>query len=107
MPDRRSDAASHYEAALQLEPRDAETHYNFANLLAADAANLPEAIRHYEAALHVRPDLGAARNNLAIALYRAGRLDDAIAELENAVSRDASNADAQKNLAKLRAMRAR
>ena len=107
MPDRRSDAASHYEAALQLEPRDAETHYNFANLLAADAANLPEAIRHYEAALHVRPDLGAARNNLAIALYRMGRLDDAIAELENAVSRDASNADAQKNLEKLRAMRAR
>jgi tetratricopeptide (TPR) repeat protein len=105
--ERRADAISHYEAALRIDATDAETFFNFANLLAKEPATLSRAIDHYEQALRLSPTLAPAYNNLAIALYQADRLDDAIARLELAQSRGVSDANTVKNLAQLRAFRAR
>ena len=58
-------------------------------------------------ALHAKPGLSVAYNNLVIALDRAGWLDGAIATLENALKLAESNADARKNLGKLRELHAR
>ena len=104
---RRAGALTHYEAALRLNPADAEARFNFANLLATDDAMLPRAIENYEAALRSNPDLAPGYNNLAIALYRADRLAEAIAWLETAQKRGVASEAMLKNLAQLRARQAR
>lgn len=107
LPERQVDAIAHYEVALEFIPDDAEIHYNLANLLASSPSRLPEAITHYETALRLRPSLIQARNNLAIALYQAGRLDEAIRLLEDALKLEPTQADAQNNLQILRSLRTR
>ncbi|MGI8500842.1 MAG: tetratricopeptide repeat protein, partial [Hassallia sp.] len=47
--------------------------------------NFEEAALKYKAALHLDPNYANAHNNLGLALYNQGKLDDAIAELEIAV----------------------
>ena len=65
--------------------RDADLHYNCAVL--AGALGRPELEeRFYRAALAVNPGDGAARNNLGNLLRRAGRLEEALAELDRAIA---------------------
>jgi len=44
-----------------------------------------EAIQQFEAALHINSDFAAARFNLANALVKAGRLDEAIADYREVI----------------------
>src|SRR5262249_60364076 len=54
--------------ALDLDPRNAMGHANFANLL-RDAGNPEQAVEHYRAALALDPGSADAHNNLGL-LYR-------------------------------------
>jgi tetratricopeptide (TPR) repeat protein len=61
-PDR---AAGLLRSALRLDARNAEAHSNLANILARQG-RLAEALKLYEQALRIDPDLGAARQNMAL-----------------------------------------
>ena len=54
MPDRLPEAIAEYQAALRIEPDDADAHYNLGNALARMPGRLPEAIAEYQAALRIR-----------------------------------------------------
>ncbi|HVU17534.1 MAG TPA: tetratricopeptide repeat protein [Candidatus Didemnitutus sp.] len=99
---RTADAESQYAACLAINSGNAQAHFNLANLLAADAARLPDAIAHYEAAIRIDPRFVAARNNLAGAYYRTGRLDQAIAQLSAVLEIDPQNVNARRNFEMLR-----
>jgi Flp pilus assembly protein TadD len=75
---------------------------------AALARGEPErAIAHLEAARRQAPGRADVRDQLGVAYARAGRLDDAIAELERAVALDCTNAQAARHLDIARAARDR
>ena len=52
------------------------------------AGKLPEAIEQYKKLLAIRPDLADAHNNLAVALAKTNKLDDAIIHFSAAVQLD-------------------
>jgi tetratricopeptide (TPR) repeat protein len=64
-----------------------------------ERGNLPRAIETYRQALEIRPQLTRARVNLSAALAATGRLDEAIAVLENAPAKDRGLAEVRLNLA--------
>jgi Tetratricopeptide repeat len=74
-----------YRSALQRWPDDARAWLGLGNL-AAGSARWPEAERAYRNALRQRPEDVAARNNLAMALFRQGCLQTAAAEIAHAAS---------------------
>ena len=55
-PGRSSDAISHFEAALSLNPNFAEAHCNLGMLLSSVPERMPEAIAQLEAAQLTQPD---------------------------------------------------
>lgn len=67
--------------------------------LAAESGKFGEAKKHYDLVLEKEPSNPAAHNNLAIALYRLGRPDEAEAELRKLVAEHPKYADATNNLA--------
>lgn len=60
---RPADAMRNLEAALNLEPRDALTHYLLGNAL-AEQGRLRDAARHFSEAVRLNPNDAAARRNL-------------------------------------------
>jgi tetratricopeptide (TPR) repeat protein len=60
---RQSEAIRQFEQSLQINPLDAETHYNLGYAL-QQTGHIPEAIEQYEEALQIKPDFAAARNKL-------------------------------------------
>lgn len=69
---RLEDAVPHFEAALRtIEPARAPEVHNAVGAVLIRLGQTDAAIRHFEAALALRPDYGAARDNLARA--RRGR----------------------------------
>ena len=72
-------AAIHFRAALEIEPRDAESHNNFGVAL-VNRGRFEEAISHYREAVKIRPDFVTAYNNLGNALAARGRFDEAAAQ---------------------------
>lgn len=91
------EAVAEFEEALQLDPDDAETHYNLG--LAYEAlGKIDEAIAEYQEAIRLDPDLAEAHNGLGNAYSDQGRLDEAIAEYEEAIRLDPDLADAHFNL---------
>ena len=106
-PGRSPEAKAHYEAVLLLQPENFAAHYNLANQLAATPSHLAEAITHYEAAVRLQPDFPEARNNLAGAYYRAGRIDEAIRQLDELLRRDPGNRQIRRNLELLQQSRRR
>lgn len=83
------------EALVGLD--DAQTHFNLGVVLAA-THRVKESIGEYEKALQRDPYLFDARNNLAAAYAREGRMADAAAELERVLAADPDNALARANL---------
>src|SRR5690606_14761831 len=72
-----------------------------ANLALADdlrTSEPAEAIRYYQAALAIRPQSATAHNNLAVALARLGRSEEAIAQFKLAVKFDPESAPSEFNL---------
>jgi len=89
---------AHLEAALRLDPRSVEAHYNFGLALASER-RLAESAEHFARALALQPDHLAARVNLGAVLRAQGRFDESIEQLRAALRIDASNAAARTNLA--------
>jgi Flp pilus assembly protein TadD len=80
---RPKDAARTARLVLRARPASAEAYQVLGHALCDD--RLPvEAIDAYRAALRLKPNLPDIRNNLGMALRRAGRLEDAERELRQA-----------------------
>jgi tetratricopeptide (TPR) repeat protein len=60
VPGRLPDAIAEYEAALRLNPGDADIHFNLATALVR-AGRTADAIAQYEAALRIKPGMEQAR----------------------------------------------
>ncbi len=88
-----SAAATAWGAALEQWPGDPLALFGLGNTLLS--LNQPEeAERIYRELVAARPDLVIARNNLAMALYRTGQLEEADKELRYILERDSVNFDA-------------
>jgi tetratricopeptide (TPR) repeat protein len=85
------------EKALALNPNLAEAHLARGRLLWTPANRFPheKAILEYRRALALNPGLDEARNQLALVYNHVGALDEALQELQSAVSTNPSNAVAQ------------
>jgi Flp pilus assembly protein TadD len=81
---RLEEAATQYRRFLELVPRSWEVRSNL-GVVCAQLGRYDEAVKEYRQALALQPAaqaVGAIRYNLAVALYKAGRMRDAAAELE-------------------------
>jgi superkiller protein 3 len=80
------EAVALYRKALELDPESASAHYNLAASLAR-SGELSEAERHFRAALaHKRS--AQTHTALALVLRQRGRVDEAIASLNEAIEAD-------------------
>ena len=79
-----SEAVSHYQQALRIDPDYAGAHESLANAL-VQVGRLPEAIAQYEQALRINPDYVEAHCNLGVALLHVGRVPEAIGHWEQAL----------------------
>jgi tetratricopeptide (TPR) repeat protein len=94
---RTDEAAPHFEAALAVQPGDADGRANLGNV-ALRAGKTEEARRAFEAALAIDPDHSVALTNLGRILLDEERVDEAIARLEHALRVDPVNGEAHSNL---------
>ncbi|MCP3963557.1 MAG: sulfatase-like hydrolase/transferase [bacterium] len=95
----RAEAEQHLRESLRLGRRfRADLHVSLGGLL-AESGRFEDARREYDKVLAVEPKHPGARNNAAIALYRAGRAADAQAELQKLVAEFPNMPDAHNNLA--------
>jgi tetratricopeptide (TPR) repeat protein len=62
------DAEKYYVATLEIDPRDAEAHNNYAILLEDKLNNITDAKEHFEIALDINPNYSKAHFNYAILL---------------------------------------
>jgi tetratricopeptide (TPR) repeat protein len=60
-----------------------------------------EAIPQYEMALRARPDYASARFNLANALAKSGRVDEAVTNLRQVLAKNPGDAYAKRRLSEL------
>jgi Flp pilus assembly protein TadD len=84
-------------AAQECHPTDFWLNFDLANVL-AKKQRWGEAAGYYRAALAVRPETGAAHNNLGCALERLGRPDEAIRAYRRALALDPKDAAPHNNL---------
>ncbi|MFW5692672.1 MAG: tetratricopeptide repeat protein, partial [Thermoguttaceae bacterium] len=71
-------ARRHYRRAVELDPDDAVSHSNLANILAQVDGDVESAIEHYHRAIAVAPEYAAARANLGAVLGQLGRTEEAM-----------------------------
>ncbi len=96
-----SQAVAYLEEALRIDPKSAEAHYVFGNVLALSGLpeRLRDAIAHYEAALRIRPAHFRTHYNLGTLLMDVPeRQAEAIAQLESAVRLEPDSLEAHVNL---------
>jgi tetratricopeptide (TPR) repeat protein len=94
---RVDDAVGRYKRALELRPRDADTHNNLGVAL-VQHGRIEEAVTHYGCALDVNPEHADAHSNLGVALVRQGRLDEGAAHYRTALALRPAGADIHNNL---------
>ena len=80
-------AIAAFERVLELEPNDAQAHYNLARAQIETGA-LDQAEAHLRAAIAAWPEFFDAHLNLAILLGRSGRGEEAAEHIERAVAID-------------------
>jgi len=85
-----SQAISHYEAAIKLDPSAGEAHTNFAACLRT-AGRLLDAISHLHTATQAKPAHAPAWYNLAICEYNTGEMELALEHASEARRRWAGN----------------
>lgn len=74
---KRREALAHFRTALAGDPNEGTANF-YLGTLAAEAGDIPRAIRHLEVAARNYRDRHAARYNLALSFYRAGRWEDGV-----------------------------
>jgi tetratricopeptide (TPR) repeat protein len=93
---RLTEAISHYQQALAIDPSYAKAHGNWGAALARQG-RVGEAIGHYRQALDMDPQAGAVHVNWGLALAAQGRLPEAIEHYEQALRLDPGLAEAHGN----------
>jgi tetratricopeptide (TPR) repeat protein len=97
------EAAAHYKAALQEEPKYADAHNNFAGLL-LEQKRYDEAIEHYSAAIRINPqyiyyfNLANALADAASARHDTNEFAEAVRTYGQALQLDPGACDAHNNL---------
>jgi len=94
---RVDEAISHYQKALQINPRYAQAHFNLGNAL-RKKGGVDEAIAQYQMALQINPNHAQAHNNLGNVFDEQGRLDEAITQYQKALQIQPDFAEAHYNL---------
>jgi tetratricopeptide (TPR) repeat protein len=79
------EAIQHLEAAIEIEPRLAES-YDALGTALYRKGQRQEALRQFQQAVALKPDYAVAHFNLAVVLQSEGRLDDALKEFEQALA---------------------
>jgi protein O-mannosyl-transferase len=92
-----SEAAAHYQKALEIDPTLAEAHNNLGIAL-AQMGQGNEAVVQYNKALEIDPNYTQARINLDRARAKKGHLDDAVEQNEKALETKPHDAVAHYNL---------
>ncbi len=100
---RAEEALAQYRAALELNPRCAETHYAVSGLY-FEAGRPGDAMTHLTEAVRLRPEFPEAQFDLGALLVRAGDLTSGIDHLRQAISLRPYYGDAHYNLAVALAM---
>jgi Flp pilus assembly protein TadD len=95
--ERLDEAEAEYRKAIQLDPSDAISFYNFGNLL-GNLRRYEEAEAAYRKAIEINPLDTAVYNNLGNALKDMKRYDEAEHSIRKAIELDSSNVDAYNNL---------
>ena len=85
------------QKSLQLDPQDAEAHYNLGVLL-QKLSRLEEAETNYTQAIVLKPDFTEAHNNLGNILKELGRLEEAEVSYRQAIELKPDYAEAYNNL---------
>ncbi|HUP50074.1 MAG TPA: tetratricopeptide repeat protein [Thermoanaerobaculia bacterium] len=91
---RDEEALAEYRAALKVAPFHYDANMNIGALLSRLDRN-NEAISHFVAATRARPQATEPHVYMALVLAGVGQLDDAIAEVERAMSIDAQTANTE------------
>lgn len=100
-------ALQRFDAALTIDPRNADTYYNKAavyhrmGLAGRDQNVLMQAESLYNQCLDLNPDHVDCHRGLAVLLCETGRSDKSFALLQNWTARSPQNADARVELARL------
>jgi Tfp pilus assembly protein PilF len=92
-----SEAITHYQKVIALQPGHAEAHNNLANVLQR-LGRFEEAIAYYERALAIDPEYVDAHFNLGNALLALNRNAEAIARNEMALRLNPSKVEAFNNI---------
>ncbi len=90
-------AAAAYRKAIEIEPNNAESHYNLGNLFKGEDMN-SEAMGYYEHAITLQPDFADALINLASVLKEQGDFTASVAMLRRTLEIEPDNAMAHSNL---------
>jgi Tfp pilus assembly protein PilF len=93
---RADEAITHYQKAVQINPKNVEAHYNLGNVLIKEGS-VDEAITYYQKALQINPDYAQAHNNLGNALLQKGNVDEAIVHFQKALQISPHFAEAHYN----------
>ena len=99
-----TEAAASFEKAIALDENDIESHYNLGLILSETQQNpesLEAALEHFRKAIKIQPRFAEAHFSIGNALYRQGKVDDAIASFRQAIASDPKHARACNNLASL------
>ena len=95
---RISESLTASRKSVQLEPRDAEAHYNLGNTL-KELGRLDEAEASFRQAIVLRPDYAEAHSNLGSTLNQnMPRLEEAVASFRQAITLKPDYAEAHSNL---------
>lgn len=74
--DRKEETEKQYKLALEADPNDAGTHFNYGNFL-SEIGHMKEAEIQYELGLEIDPKDVAAHSNYGLLLYEMGRMKEA------------------------------
>jgi arylsulfatase A-like enzyme/Flp pilus assembly protein TadD len=99
---RKDDARRAFRKAIEVDGDLVEARYNLGTLLIADSPE--QAIGQLRAVVTLQPDLVPAHHNLAVALVKLGRIDEALAE-HDWVATNTGNPSALLAMARLQAER--
>jgi tetratricopeptide (TPR) repeat protein len=92
-----TDAAEQLSQAIELEPENAQNHYDLGTIL-FQMSQLDAAIAQFEVAIKLNSDFALAEENLAVALAGEGRTADAITHFSRVVELEPNDPDARFNL---------